>query len=91
LVCLALIFVPGHTWVQWNEWDDRLARTVVISDGQAMDHADVLHAFREAGRVEDLLRDGESITMERLRDGQVKLCAFRHEKVVAVRDEWWIS
>jgi hypothetical protein len=34
-----------------------------------MDHADVLHALCEAGRVENSLGDKESITMEKLRDG----------------------
>jgi hypothetical protein len=52
----------------------------VCNDGRAIDHADVLHALRETGRVEDSLGDKESITMERLRDGQVKLGAARYEQ-----------
>jgi hypothetical protein len=39
----------------------------------------VVHALREAGRVEDSLRDKESSTIERLRDGQVKLGTARYE------------
>jgi hypothetical protein len=39
-----------------------------------------LHALREAGRVQDSLEDKESSTMERLRDGQVKLGAARYEQ-----------
>jgi hypothetical protein len=38
-----------------------------------MDHVDVLHALREPGRVEVSLGDFESNTMDRLRNGQVKL------------------
>jgi hypothetical protein len=45
-----------------------------------MNHADVFHALREAGRVGDSLRDYESDTMERLRDGQVKLGASIYEQ-----------
>jgi hypothetical protein len=45
-----------------------------------MDHADVLHALREVGRMEDSLGDKESSTLERLRDGQVKLGAARFEQ-----------
>jgi hypothetical protein len=37
------------------------------------------HALREAGRVEDSLGDKDSNTMERLKDGQVKLGPARHE------------
>jgi hypothetical protein len=44
-----------------------------------MDHADVLHAFREVRRVWDSLGDNELNTMKRLRDGQVKLGIARHE------------
>jgi hypothetical protein len=40
----------------------------------------VLHAIREAGRVEDSLGDKESSTMERLSDGQVKLGTARYEQ-----------
>jgi hypothetical protein len=40
----------------------------------------VLHALRQMGRVEDSLGDKESSTMERLRDGQVKLGVARHEQ-----------
>jgi hypothetical protein len=40
----------------------------------------VLHALREAGSVEDSLGNNESSTMERLRDGQVKLGAARYEQ-----------
>jgi ribonuclease HI len=53
LVCVFIIFVPGHAGIRENERPDRLAGTNVISDGRAMDH--VLHALREAGRVEDSL------------------------------------
>jgi hypothetical protein len=35
--------------------------------------------YLEAGREEDSLGDSESNTMERLRDGQVKLVAVRYE------------
>jgi hypothetical protein len=73
------IFVPDHAGVRGKEQADRLAGTAVISDGCAMDHADVLHALREVGRVEDSLGNNESDTMERLRDGQVKLGAARYE------------
>jgi hypothetical protein len=45
-----------------------------------MDHADVLHAFREDRRVENSLGDKEASTMERLRDGQVRLGAARYEQ-----------
>jgi hypothetical protein len=44
-----------------------------------MDHADVLPALREVGRMENSLRDGDSNTVERLRDSQVKLGVARHE------------
>jgi hypothetical protein len=40
----------------------------------------VLHAFREAGNVEDSLGDKESRSMGRLRDGQVKLGVARYEQ-----------
>jgi hypothetical protein len=50
----------------------------VVSDGRAMGHADVVHALREAGRVEDSLGDSDSIFMDRIRDGQVKFGAARH-------------
>jgi ribonuclease HI len=55
--------LPGHAGVRGNERADRLAGTAVISDGCAMDRADVLHALREAGSVEDSLGDKESSTM----------------------------
>jgi hypothetical protein len=64
LVSICAIFVPGHVGVRGNERADRLAGTAVISDSRAMDHADMLHALREAGRVEDSLGDKESNTME---------------------------
>jgi ribonuclease HI len=64
LVCIFVIFVPGHAGVWGNEQADRLNGTAVISDGHAMDHADELHALLEAGRVEDLLEDGDSSTIE---------------------------
>jgi hypothetical protein len=70
-----LIFLQGHAGVRGNEQADRLAGTAVIFDGRAMDHTDVLHDLCEAGRLEDSLRDDESDTMARLRDGQVKLGA----------------
>jgi argininosuccinate lyase len=41
------------------------------------EHADMLHALSEAGRVEDLHEDLESNTMKRLRDGQLKLGVAR--------------
>jgi hypothetical protein len=52
----------------------------LISDGYAIDYADVLHALLEAGKVKDSLGDKESSTMERLREGQVKLGAARYEQ-----------
>jgi hypothetical protein len=39
----------------------------------------VLHALRQAGRVEDSLGDKESSTIERLRDGQAKLGEARYK------------
>jgi ribonuclease HI len=48
LVSISLIFVPDHAGVRGNERADRLAGTAVISDGRAMDHAEVLYALREA-------------------------------------------
>jgi hypothetical protein len=79
LVSISLSFLsqamPG---VRGNERADRLAGMGVIFDGRAMDHADMLHALNEAGRV-DSLADSESDTMERLKDGQVKLGAARYE------------
>jgi hypothetical protein len=42
---VSFIFVPGHAGVRGNERADRLARTAAISDGRAMDHADVLYPF----------------------------------------------
>jgi hypothetical protein len=68
LVCICVIFVLGHAGVRGNELADRFHGTAVISDGRAMDHADVLHALREAGKVEASLGDDKSNTMERLRD-----------------------
>jgi hypothetical protein len=73
-------FFSRHAEVRGNERADRLAGTAVISDGRSMDHADVLHALREAGRVDDSLGEKESSTMERLRDGQVKLGAATYEQ-----------
>jgi hypothetical protein len=74
LVCIfANLCIPG------DERADRIAVTAVISDGRAIDHADVLNALREAGKVEGSLRDSESDTMERIRNGQVKLGA-RYEQ-----------
>jgi hypothetical protein len=78
LVSTSFIFVPGHAGVRGIERADRFAGTGVISYGRAMDHADVLHALREAGTVADSLGEFESSTMERLRDGQVKLGAARY-------------
>jgi hypothetical protein len=57
LVSTRFIFVPGHAGVRGNERADRLAGKAVISDGRAMDHDDVLHALRGAGKVEDSLGD----------------------------------
>jgi hypothetical protein len=48
------------------------------SDGCAMDHADVLHALRETGRVEDSLGDKESRIMEK--GGQVRLDAAKYDQ-----------
>jgi hypothetical protein len=79
LVSTSFIFVPDHAEVRGNERADRLAGTAIISDGRAMDHADVLHSSCEAGRVEESLGDCDSSTMERLRVGQVKLDTSRHE------------
>jgi hypothetical protein len=42
-------------------------------------HSFKTHALREEGRVEDSLGDYESNTMERLKDGQVKLGADIYE------------
>jgi hypothetical protein len=50
-----LILFYTHAGVRGNKRADRLAGTAVISDGRAMDHADVSHALRKAGRVEDSL------------------------------------
>jgi hypothetical protein len=80
LIMTSFIFVSGRAGVRGNERAGRLAGMAVISDGRAMDHADVLHALREAGRVENSLGDSESDIMERLRDGQVKLGAARYEQ-----------
>jgi hypothetical protein len=76
---MAFIFVPGHVWVNGNEQADRLAAMAAISNGCAMDHADVFHARLEAGRVQDSLEDGYSSTVESLRESQVKLDTARHE------------
>jgi hypothetical protein len=83
----SFIFVSDHDGVRGNERADRLTGAAVISDGRAMDHADVLHALREAGRVEDSLGDKESSTMERLKDGQVKLGAARYEHYAGSQNE----
>jgi hypothetical protein len=64
--------------VKENECADRHAETAVISDGHAMDHADVLHAFCEV-KSEDLLGVGDSNIIERLRDGQEKLGIAKYE------------
>jgi ribonuclease HI len=37
--------VLGHEGIKGNKQVDRLAETTVISDGRAMDYADVLHAL----------------------------------------------
>jgi 23S rRNA maturation-related 3'-5' exoribonuclease YhaM len=42
-------------------------------------HSSNNYALREAGNVEDSLGDFETNTLERLRDGQVKLAAARYE------------
>jgi hypothetical protein len=42
-------------------------------------HSSNTHLLLEAGRVEDSLGDSESNTMERLKDGQVKLGADIYE------------
>jgi hypothetical protein len=55
LVCIFVIFVPGHARVRGNERSDRLAGTVVICNGRAMDHTNVLYALHEARRFEYLL------------------------------------
>jgi hypothetical protein len=82
LICIFVIFVPGHTGVRKNERANRLAGTAVIYYGSAMNHSDVLHALCEAERVDDSLEDSESDTMERLRDGHVKLGVTRYEQYV---------
>jgi hypothetical protein len=69
-------FCPRPCWRRGNERSDRLA---VISDGRAMDHADVLYVLREALRVQDSIRDNNLNTMKRLTDGQVKLGVARQE------------
>jgi hypothetical protein len=74
------LLVPGHAEVKGNERANRLAGTAVISDGRVIDHADVLHALRKAGRVEYSVGDKELSTMERLKDGQVKLGAARYKQ-----------
>jgi hypothetical protein len=79
LVSTSFIFVPGHAGVRGNKRPNGLARTAVIFDGRAMDHADVLHAVREAGRVKYSLGNKESSTMERLRDIHVKFGAARYD------------
>jgi hypothetical protein len=87
LVSIFLIFVPGRTGVRGNERADKLAGTVVIFDGRVMDHADVLHALREAERLEDSLRDCESDSMKRLSDEHVRLGVARHEHYAGIKDE----
>jgi hypothetical protein len=57
--------------VKGNERAGRLAGMIVISNGRAMDHADVLHALCEAGRLEDSLGEGDSSTMERLKNSHI--------------------
>jgi hypothetical protein len=57
----------------------------VILDGRAMDHADVLHALREVGRVVTLFRDGDSNIVERLRDCQAKLGMASHERYTGIQ------
>jgi hypothetical protein len=59
----------------------------VISNGRAMDHANVLHALREAGSVEDSLGERESNTMKILRNGQASLVRPDMNNTLAVRDE----
>jgi hypothetical protein len=78
-VCIFVIFVPCHAGVRGNVRVDRLAGTAVVSDGRAIDHSDVLHALLEAVRVKEPIGDFDSETMERLKDGQVKLCAASYE------------
>jgi hypothetical protein len=56
-----------------------LAGKVEISGGCVMDHADVGHALRETGRVDDFCWDGESTIIARLMDGNVKLRMATHE------------
>jgi hypothetical protein len=62
-----------------SDSEETLSGTAVISYGPALNLADVLHAFREVGEGEDTHGDDESVTMERLRDGLVKLGAVRYE------------
>jgi ribonuclease HI len=55
-VCIVFNFVQGHAGAKGYELADMLARTEVISDGRGIDFANVLHAHREAGRLDDSLR-----------------------------------
>jgi hypothetical protein len=69
LVNIVFIFVPSQAGVKANERANRLDGNNIhtihtLYDGGAMDHADVLHALREAGRVKDSLGDGDSSTKE---------------------------
>jgi hypothetical protein len=44
-----LYFNTGYVAVKGKERTDRLAGTAVISDGRAIDHADVLQALSDEG------------------------------------------
>jgi hypothetical protein len=79
LLCIFVIFVPGHIGVRGNDRGDKLAGIATISDGRVMNHAYVLHALCEPGRVEDSLVDSYLDTTEKQRDGQVNLGAARYE------------
>jgi hypothetical protein len=70
-----------------NERVDILARKAVISGGHAMGHADILHAIREAGRMEDSRWNSDSTTTGKLKDGRVKLVTARHECFAAAIEE----
>jgi hypothetical protein len=73
LTKLVFIFVPKQAGVRGNERADRLAKSAIVSDGQAMDRADILNAIRNACREADSFSEHESETMSRLKEYQVKL------------------
>jgi hypothetical protein len=72
---VVFIFVPGHAGVRGNEQAERLAAAAVISDGHAMDNADVCRPFVRWEEWRSHLEMVISNTVERLRNGHVKLGA----------------